>query len=39
MDEVKVVKKEKKEVAYDSDGNPIDDENASGGEEDLEDDV
>ena len=39
MEEVKVVKKKNKEVNYDSDGNPIDDENASGGEEDLEDDV
>ena len=39
MEEVKVVKKKKKEVVYDSDGNEIEDENASGGEEDLEDDV
>ena len=39
MEEVKVVKKKKKEVEYDSDGNPIEDENASAGEEDPEDDV
>ena len=39
MEEVKVVKKKKKEVVYDSDGNEIVDENESGGEEDLEDDV
>ena len=39
MEEVKVVKKKKKDVEYDSDGNPIEDENASGGDEDLEDDV
>ena len=33
------MKKKKKDVEYDSDGNPIDDDNASGGEDDLEDDV
>ena len=36
--EVKEVKKKKKEVQYDSDGNEIEDDNASGGD-DLEDDI
>ena len=38
LEEVKVVKKKKKEPAYDSDGNPIDDDDASGGDDDVPDD-